>query len=145
MRYFIIPQDESKPVIEKSVIPTTNDTSPMLEQFKLDIGAQYLESVRPRLIQDLVRQGEVDKIWDFPILLLVDDMGSHTSGINRRASTFYTTRTRRAYLYGDVIMISYTYDPLEGDEMTTLPDTITTAQIGYLFDQRIVLVPDLTR
>lgn len=141
MRYFIIPQDDSKPIEEKGFEGGPEDFAALRDQIAKDIGAQYLETVRPRLIQDLVREGKVDKLWDFPILLMVDDIGSYKSGVNRRASTFYTVETRGAYLYGDVAMISYYYNPLEGDELQTLPDSITKAQLEYLFDQRLPSLP----
>lgn len=141
MRYFIIPQDDSQPIKEKTFSGELDDFPRLRQQLAGDIGANYLESVRPRLIQDLVRGGKVDKIWDFPIMLLVDDIGSYQSGVNRRASTFYTTETRGAYLYGDVAMVSYAFNPMEGDELQTLPDTITVAQLEYLFDQRLPTLP----
>lgn len=131
MRGLLIPVARAKPIIPVDIPDNETGTS-RLQAMRNLIGGGWLEPVHTQLLMDTIDRAQSPYLYR--LVMMVDEEGAGHLPINSRASLLYAPG--KVHIYGPVIILGEYRDPMEGDDITTLPDYYTanylTAHLNVL-------------
>lgn len=117
MRIILIPHDDRVACSEHEI--ADNDFMGKLDRLKVLVDG-YFETVRTSFLEQLIDRSKSPT----PVAMLVDEDGRHNQKpVNHRASKFYGDQTDE--IVGDALLVGVHRDPLEGDDLVSLPDYFT--------------------
>lgn len=116
MRVILIPHDGRVACSEQEI---PDDFRGKLDQLRALVDG-HIEPVRTSFLEQLIDRGKSPT----PVAMIVDEDGKYNhKPVNHRASKFYGSQTDE--IVGDALLVGVHRDPLEGDDLVSLPDYFT--------------------